>query len=190
MNAALLLAWLAASAAATVAGPEALGYQRAAVEAGQWWRLVTGGFVHTNAAHWALDLGALVLLLALARRSTRSALLVTLPLLATTTMLGEHLLLRHAWAVGLSGALHGLALLLAADRRQAPVVRLVGVLAVAKVLAELVSGPAAATAALIGAPVLVSQHALGLAAGLLFAAAGAAFGLGRRPGRYAPQASA
>lgn len=190
MSALLLLAWLAASAVATFFGPEALGYQRAAVDAGQWWRLVSGSFVHTNAAHWALDLGALVLLVALASQRTRTALLLALPLLATATMLGEHLLLGHAWAVGLSGALHGLALMLALDRCQAAVVRLVGVLAAAKVLAELVSGPAAAAAALIGAPVLVSQHALGLAAGLLFAAAGAALGAARRPGPYAPQASA
>lgn len=186
MNALLLLAWLAASAVATFVGTEALGYQRAAVDAGQWWRLVSGGFVHTNAVHWALDLGAVVLLVALAAPRTRTALLLAVPLLATATMLGEHLLLAHAWAVGLSGALHGLALMLALDRRQAAVARLVGVLAAAKVLVELVSGPAAATSALIGAPVLVSQHALGLVGGLLLALVS----VGLRSPPYAPQASA
>lgn len=166
----LLAAWLAVSVAATAAGPQAAGYLRAAVDAGQWWRLVSGAFVHTNAAHWALDVGALLLLLALATPASRPRLLAAVPLLAVTVMLGEHLLARHAWAVGLSGPLHGIAVLLAADRTQEPVTRLLGLAAVAKALVELAWGPAAGSAELIGAPVLVSQHLLGVGAGLALAA--------------------
>lgn len=167
--AALLAAWLALSVLATAAGPQAAGYLRAAVDAGQWWRLVSGAFVHTNVAHWALDLGALLLLVALATPAARLRLLAALPLLALMVMLGEHLLARHAWAAGLSGPLHGIAVLLAADRTQEPVTRLLGLAAIAKVLVELAWGPSAGSAELIGAPVLVSQHLLGVLAGIVLA---------------------
>src|SRR3954447_25325534 len=41
-----------------------LSYDRAAITAGQWWRLLTGNFVHLGWYHWFLnELGLVVLVL-------------------------------------------------------------------------------------------------------------------------------
>jgi rhomboid family GlyGly-CTERM serine protease len=47
-----------------LAGPAApeLVYDRAAVEAGQWWRLLTGHLVHSDASHLGWDLAGLLIL--------------------------------------------------------------------------------------------------------------------------------
>jgi rhomboid family GlyGly-CTERM serine protease len=42
---------------------DALAWNRAAIEAGHWWRLLTGHLVHLGAGHLLLDLTGLVLLL-------------------------------------------------------------------------------------------------------------------------------
>lgn len=92
------------------AGRAWLRYDRAAIEAGQWWRLLTGSFVHLGWYHWLLnELGLLVLVLLCperlsplvwARRVLLLALGMSLGLFLFTPQLDNY--------VGMSGVIHGL----------------------------------------------------------------------------------
>ncbi len=92
------------------AGLTWLAFDRIAISQGEWWRLVTGNFVHVNLAHGLLNLAGLFLVLALFRHqlTTRLLLIATLPIALATGALTYWLdpgLDRYA---GLSGILHGL----------------------------------------------------------------------------------
>jgi rhomboid family GlyGly-CTERM serine protease len=92
------------------AGREALRYDRAALAAGQWWRLLTAHIVHLDFNHAALNSLGLVLMWALFARDyrPRQSLAVVLGSMAA---IDAGLWLRDstvAWYVGSSGALHGL----------------------------------------------------------------------------------
>lgn len=87
----------------------ALRYERSAIVAGEYWRLLTGHFVHASVAHLLLNMAGLVLIAALFRRdfSLRQWLLVgTLSMLCIDIgfVFYEPQL---EWYVGLSGLLHG-----------------------------------------------------------------------------------
>jgi rhomboid family GlyGly-CTERM serine protease len=91
------------------AGRAALRYERTAIAAGQWWRLLTGHFVHLDLAHAALNSLGLVLMWALFARDygPRQWLAIVLGSIAA---IDAGLWLRDstiAWYVGSSGALHG-----------------------------------------------------------------------------------
>jgi rhomboid family GlyGly-CTERM serine protease len=91
-------------------GRYALRYDRAALAAGQWWRLVTAHFVHLDFDHAALNTLGLVLMWALFARDYRP--LQWLAILAgAIAAIDAGLWLRDstvAWYVGSSGALHGI----------------------------------------------------------------------------------
>jgi rhomboid family GlyGly-CTERM serine protease len=100
----LLLVYLLGSRAAL-----ALRYERAAVAAGQWWRLLSAHLVHQDPRHLALNAAGLVALWVLYRKdaSARAWLIVTIG-----SALGVGLGLfafepQLEWYVGLSGVLHG-----------------------------------------------------------------------------------
>nr|WP_311528117.1 rhombosortase [uncultured Ralstonia sp.] len=85
-------------------------YQRDAVRAGQWWRIVTAMWVHLDTWHWLADaMAAAGLILLLAR--------VLWPLVIIGALVVCGVLVQIAlvsqpavqWYGGLSGALHGLA---------------------------------------------------------------------------------
>jgi rhomboid family GlyGly-CTERM serine protease len=102
--AALLLPELAGDA-----GRQALRYDRAGLEAGEGWRLLTAHFVHLDLEHAALNALGLVMMWALfARDYTWRQWLV---ILATATlMIDAGLWFRDTgvvWYVGSSGVLHG-----------------------------------------------------------------------------------
>lgn len=92
------------------AGREALSYDRAAIAGGEWWRLLTGNFVHLGWYHWFLnELGLVVLVLLCperlsplvwARRVLLISLAMALSLYIWVPSLGNY--------VGLSGTIHGL----------------------------------------------------------------------------------
>ena len=97
---------------------EALQYERAAVEAGQWWRLVTCSFVHLGSGyhlgplhwHWLLnELGLAIYVMLCPERLSVAVWCRRVLLLA----LGMGLAL-HFWVpalqqyVGMSGVIHGL----------------------------------------------------------------------------------
>jgi rhomboid family GlyGly-CTERM serine protease len=95
--------------AAGDAGRNALRYERAGLEAGEWWRFLTAHIVHLDLEHAALNALGLVMMWALFARdyAPRQWLLI---LAAATVAIDAGLWLRDtqlAWYVGSSGVLHG-----------------------------------------------------------------------------------
>jgi rhomboid family GlyGly-CTERM serine protease len=87
----------------------ALRYDRAALHAGEWWRLISAHWVHLSARHLWLDSAGLVLLWALYARELRPA--NWLPVLGGAMAVIDAGLWwaepQVQWYVGLSGLLHG-----------------------------------------------------------------------------------
>jgi rhomboid family GlyGly-CTERM serine protease len=92
------------------AGRLALRYEREAIAAGEWWRLLTAHFVHLGLEHAALNALGLVLMWALFARDFRPA--GWLAIVATSLVaIDIGLWLRDStvqWYVGSSGILHGI----------------------------------------------------------------------------------
>src|ERR1700736_3691684 len=92
------------------AGREALRYDRTALAAGQWWRLLTAHIVHLDFNHAALNSLGLVLMWALFARDYRPRQWLAI-VLGSVAAIDAGLWLRDstiAWYVGSSGALHGI----------------------------------------------------------------------------------
>lgn len=87
-----------------------LAYQRQAILHGAWWRLMTGGLVHSNSLHLLMNLIGLLMISWIYRPSCNllqqvGCLLLLVPLINLTILGFDAHLNRY---VGLSGALHGL----------------------------------------------------------------------------------
>lgn len=156
-----------------VSGRGLLRFDRAQIEAGEWWRLVTGHLVHLGTSHMLLNVAALLLLwwLVGAGLSVASWLLVVASSLAFIDaglwFLDPHL----SWYVGLSGLLHGLfAAGLIVRFRIAPVesLLLAGLLA-AKIMFEQLFGPLPGSEASAGGAVIVNAHLYGAVGGVVAA---------------------
>ena len=92
------------------AGREVLRYDRPALAAGQWWRLLTAHFVHLDFDHAALNSLGLVLMWALFARDYRPFHWLAI-LVGSIAAIDAGLWLRDStvsWYVGSSGALHGI----------------------------------------------------------------------------------
>lgn len=176
-------------AAASLLSAEALQYDRARVEAGEVWRLLTGQMVHWTARMAALDLGMLIGLGAWLeargdRRSAGLALLLGAGLTALAIQVFSPNLILYRGSSGLASALFVLAALRIA-RSEARMPRALALLALglflAKAAVELVTrqaifaGPWPA-----GVEVVPLVHLLGGLGGA--AAAGLAADRGRPPG--------
>jgi rhomboid family GlyGly-CTERM serine protease len=166
--AAVLAAALLASAF-----PAAFLLERSALAHGEWWRLWTGHLVHASIPHFLLDVGATLVILPFVR--DRAAPWVLAPIVGIGTLaLAPEL---DAYG-GLSGVLHGLALLAAlglarqerGTRRALAIAIAIGILA--KSFGELALGRPFLTSSLDmgGTPVLVA-HAIGAAAALVWSLA-------------------
>lgn len=86
-----------------------LRYDRAAIAAGEWWRLLTAHLVHLNFRHATLDLGGLVLLWILFARDL-SPWAWGVVFLSAAAAIDCGLWFRNTgvtWYLGLSGVLHG-----------------------------------------------------------------------------------
>ena len=163
----LVLLGIQAGGAAAVA---ALRYDRAALAAGQWWRLLSGHVIHLGYEHAILDAAGLVLMWALFARdySARAwILIIGSSLLAVDA--GLWLLSSTVqWYVGSSGVLHGV---LAAGtcahlRRREPDRWVLAGLLLAKLVYEQSRGALPLTA---GGSVIVDAHLYGAAGGALAA---------------------
>lgn len=152
-----------------------LEWSRQGLNHGEWWRLVSGHLLHSNAAHLWMNVGGLWLIFALFQPCyTRAIWLVTLMsclFVGLTMFLWVEATDRY---VGLSAVLHGLftwgALKDIEQQRYSGWLLLIGV--VIKVGWENLFGASADTAALIEAKVAVESHLLGVLAALVcFAAA-------------------
>jgi rhomboid family GlyGly-CTERM serine protease len=157
----------------------ALRYERAAIAAGQWWRLVSCHLVHFDTRHLAMNLAGLALLWWLFAADARPKDWLLVLLAAALAVGGGLYVLEPAvgWYLGLSGVLHGgwaAAAVFAWRRRRLEALATAGLLA-AKLAVERTLGPlsGALDAAL---PVIVAAHLYGALGGLAAAAA-----LGRRP---------
>ena len=164
----------------------ALQYSRPLVVQGQWWRLLTGGFVHLDVRHAAVNASAAGLLLALARRFALGCELVRNVLLGAVMV--NILLLAFSpdvgFAAGLSGALHAAAVALglrllfsnhrgmdAAGKRMARSIGgLLLVLIGLKLYAEHAWRTPIALERWWAFPVVVAAHLAGAAAGVALAA--------------------
>jgi rhomboid family GlyGly-CTERM serine protease len=91
------------------AGRELLRYERLAVLHGEYWRLVTGHFVHGSSQHLLLNAVGLGLIAGLFPReySVRGWLLILVSSLVTIDIGFVWLEPQLEWYVGLSGVLHG-----------------------------------------------------------------------------------
>lgn len=185
-------AWLAVATSgallqALAADPRSLVWDRAALDGRhEYWRLLSGTWIHLSWTHLALNLAGLAIVLAMfARIATATSQLVALIAIGIVTGLVLWALFPGvAWMAGLSGPLHGLfawaALRLVASRDPAPGeawwrgptfgwVLLAG-LALKLVLEGLIAADPQ-QAAWLGGPVLREAHQAGTLAGLVVAAA-------------------
>jgi rhomboid family GlyGly-CTERM serine protease len=149
-----------------------LVYQRAAITNGEWWRLLTGHFFHTNNYHLLLNLAALTLLWALhghyysIKNYTLlfvfSALTCSVGLYYFTPELQQY--------VGLSGVLHGIfiwgAIMDIKQGDKTGYLLFIGVWL--KIAHEQFYGASVEVANLIGANVAVDAHLWGAIGGLIF----------------------
>jgi len=87
----------------------ALQYERMAIGAGEWWRLITAHFVHINLEHTLLNIMGVVLMWAIFARdlTPRQWLVVTIVVLLTIDAGLWFHDKQVEWYVGASGALHG-----------------------------------------------------------------------------------
>lgn len=154
------------------AAPASLVFDRHAISAGEWWRLATGHWVHSDAAHAAVNIAALALIAPIVESAGRRLLLAALVagsgVVSAGIVWGVPELVRYC---GLSGVLNTLfvaALAVVWQRNRSPVVLVFGGALLCKLAFELASGtslvvttewpsvPAAHLAGVLGGPVLMS----------------------------------
>jgi rhomboid family GlyGly-CTERM serine protease len=162
----------------------ALRYERLAIGNGEWWRLISGHWVHLGTWHLLADAAGLTLLWALYARelSPGAWLLVLLCAIASIDAglwWGEPAV---QWYVGISGLLHGAwaaGAASAAIKGQRQGWLMLGVLAI-KLYVEQRAGASLLTA---GFPVVTMAHVYGAIGGLLAVAAltVAALAVARKP---------
>jgi rhomboid family GlyGly-CTERM serine protease len=150
----------------------ALEYEREAIIAGEWWRLLTAHVTHLNVRHTALNCLGLALLWALFARdfSPRRWLFI---LLVSVIAIDAGLWLlapRVEWYLGASGVLHGAlaAGIFAALARGQRAAWAMLLLVLVKLLYEQF---AAASVLMPGVPLVPQAHLLGVVGGLLGALA-------------------
>ena len=148
---------------------ELLAYDREQIIGYQWWRFITGHFLHTNIMHLVLNIAGLSLLWALHGQyyPTPRYLLIFL-ILCLGTSIGLFLFTpQMQWYVGLSGVLHGLFVMGAyfdiKHKFKTGWIMLMGVWL--KVIHEQIFGASEDVAQLIDANVAIDAHLFGTITG-------------------------
>jgi len=151
----------------------AMRFDRDAINAGQWWRLITANLAHLGWSHTALNVVGLALIWGLLWQSfsAKSWAIISLTSALAVTLGLYYLNPSLHWYVGLSGLLHGLFVagvigsLRSGDKRD--LILLIAI--VAKLAWEQFSGPMPGTAEMAGGPVIVDSHLYGAIGGFVIA---------------------
>jgi rhomboid family GlyGly-CTERM serine protease len=150
-----------------------LQYARAPILAGEWWRLVTGHFVHIDAAHLALNC-AVILAWLYVFRERESPLVVATRLLAYAVLSGLGMLAFSpdlTWMLGASALTYAL---IAGSALRAAIVgpRMLGLIVLAglaaRIGAEQIWGLESWFGHFVDYPIATAAHGHGVAAGLTF----------------------
>lgn len=164
VSTAVILAGLAGES-----GELALRYERGAVVSGEYWRLISGHFVHLGWSHLALNLAGLLLVWLLFERQLSLGQWSFVTLLSILVMDAGFFYLDRGlgWYVGLSGLLHGLfaAGAVAETWRTGGQGYLLLAFLVGKLLWEQLVGPLPLTEQSAGGPVIVNAHLYGALGG-------------------------
>ncbi|RSD29995.1 rhombosortase [Vibrio pectenicida] len=146
-------------------------WQHKLIYQGQWWRILTGNFTHTNLIHLAMNILGLWIITYLYKPKPSSLLCVLLLVSISVGIL--NLTTAMSSYVGLSGTLHGIFAYYALNEslrgRKSSWLLVIGVLF--KVGWEMTMGAAQSTSELINAAVAVESHLFGVLTGLSFALA-------------------
>jgi rhomboid family GlyGly-CTERM serine protease len=151
------------------AAPEAWVFDRVAIAQGEWWRLITGHWVHSDPEHATWDIGALLVLGLLFESRLKGKLFTVL----TLGTFGIDLWLWYAlpslnYYCGLSGILNGLlaiGLLEMWRELRHPLIWMTAVGAILKIVWETAIGGALLTST--AWPSLPEVHGVGFLCGLL-----------------------
>ncbi len=151
-----------------------LQYSRVDIEAGQWWRFITGNLIHLNWRHFAMNaIGFAVIYLLFPNILRPASLLFVIVLCCLAVTLGLWLFSPLIyWYVGLSGALHGiLVVLLVLDYVVSKNVLNIILMAllIAKLGWEFTMGPLPGSEIAVSGPVVVEAHYYGALGGVLLA---------------------
>ena len=152
-------------------GRDWMAFERAAIAAGEYWRLVTGHLVHLGTAHLIYNLIGLWLIWYLVGQELRPlqwGLVLLGSIIGVSTGLW-FFSTEVSWYVGFSGVQHGLLVAgLAASVRHWGIDLWVVAIAVAvKILYEQFVGPMPGSEASSGGAVIVDAHLYGAVAGVL-----------------------
>jgi len=166
-----VIAWIGFTAILQWLGKGYFRYDSDITSSLEFWRLLTGHWVHLNWTHWLLNSLGFVLLVALLRIRWRISywikVIIIHSLLISIAMLFLNPQLN--WYVGFSGALYGLFMLAAIINIKKD--KLMSVLIIAiislKIGAEQFYGSTVSTEKLLGAPVIIDAHAYGFLVGTL-----------------------
>ena len=175
-------AWLAAglvaalSVALQVAGFDAAcAWDRDALAGGEWWRFLSGHFVHLGWSHLLLNLAGLALIGWIVGRAWDWQGWLLVSLVSIGVIGAGFWVLNPAlqWYVGLSGLLHGLlaAGLVVGIRRAEAESVVLGALVVGKLAWEQLAGPLPGSEGASGGAVIVDAHLYGAVGGILAALA-------------------
>ncbi|MEO7386807.1 MAG: rhombosortase [Gammaproteobacteria bacterium] len=153
----------------------ALWYDRAAIGAGEYWRILTGNFVHLGWMHVALNVGALLIgTWVFYPARTPIAWAIAQIVCSLISSLGLYFFSPQvAWCVGMSGALHGLLMIGAIDwiRQGDRVGWVLVALWSAKLVWEQFNGAMPFSAETVGSAVVTDAHLWGAIGGLIYVAA-------------------
>ncbi len=142
-------------------------FKRDEINHGEWWRIVTGNFVHTNYPHLALNLTGFWIMgfLFMDSFKTKKILISTLFLSIFTGLFLYWFSPNLAWYAGFSGVLYGLFLVGAVTAIYQKDYLFgfgVAILIISKVLWGYFMGGSESSAELIGVPVATDAHLFGI----------------------------
>lgn len=148
-----------------------LAWDRLALEGGEYWRLLSGHFVHLGWSHLALNLAGLGLVTWItgSAYSPLRWLVIAILTIAAIDAGFWYLYADLDWYVGLSGLLHGLLIagLVAGVRRRDREAMVLGALVIAKLGWEQIVGPLPGSESTSGGAVIIDAHLYGAIGGLL-----------------------